>query len=52
MGEFMNSVVAIMGLAGGLMITLTSLLMGEAPGHQESHHDPCTIRPQTERMAA
>ena len=52
MGEFLDGVVAIMGLAGGLMVILTSLLQGEAPEQQVSHHDPCTIRPQTERMAA
>ncbi len=52
MGELMDSVVAVMGLAGGLMVTLTSLLQGEATEQYESHHDPRTIRPQTERMAA
>lgn len=52
MGEFMDSLVAIMGLAAGLMVTFTSLIYGEAPGQQEFHHDPRTIRPQTERMAA
>ncbi len=52
MGALMESLVAVMGLAGGLMVTLTSLLYGEAPEPHESHHDPRTIRPQTERMAA
>ena len=52
MGELMESVVAVMGLVAGLMVTLTTLLQGEAPEQKESHHGPRTIRPQTERMAA
>lgn len=52
MGELMESVVAIMGLVGGLMVTLTTLLQGEAPEQHMSHHDPLTIRPHSERMAA
>ncbi len=52
MGELMDSIVAIMGLAGGLMVVLTSLLQGEIPKHTTSQHDPRVIRPQTERMAA
>jgi hypothetical protein len=52
MGELMESVVAVMGLAAGLMVALTTLLQGEVPEQNESQYDPCTIRPQTERMAA
>jgi hypothetical protein len=52
MGELMESVVAVMGLAAGLMVTLNALLHGEAPEHNESHHDPRTIRQHTERIAA
>ncbi len=52
MSGLMESVVAVLGLAAGLMVILTTLLQGEAPKHNESHHDPRTIRPQAERMAA
>ncbi len=52
MGALIESVIAVMGLAAGLMVTLTTLLQGEAPEQHESHHDPRTIRPQDERMVA
>lgn len=55
MGELMESLLAIMGLAAGLMVILTTLLHGEAPHateRNESYHEPRTIRPQNEQIAA
>jgi len=55
MGELMDSIVAVMGLAAGLMVVLTTLLSGNGPTRfrqDESHHDPHTLRLSDERRAA
>lgn len=55
MGEFVEGLMAVMGIAAGLMVVLTTLLSAHAPtgvGQDKSHHDPRTIRPMNEQMAA
>ena len=55
MGEIVEGLMAVMGITAGLMIALTILLFGHAPTEVErgeTHHDPRTIRPMNERMAA
>ncbi len=55
MGEIVEGLMAVMGITAGLMVVLTTLLFGDAPSGVErdkSHHDPSTIRPMNERMAA
>ena len=55
MGEFVEGLMAVMGITAGPMIALTTLLFGDTPSGvegDESHHDPRTIRPMNERMAA
>lgn len=55
MGNVMESMLAVMGLAAGLMIALTTLLSGTTPTgvkQDESHHAPHTPRLSEERRAA
>jgi len=55
MGEIVEGLMAVMGFAAGLMVTLATLLFGDTPTgvrRDESYPDPRTIRPTNERMAA
>ncbi len=55
MGEFMEGLMAVMGIMAGMMVAITALLDGNAPRSgqgDESRHAPRTIRPQQGRMAA
>jgi len=55
MGDVMEVLMAIKGLAAGLMVVLTTLLYGTTPTgvkQDESHYDPRTIRLQREPLAA
>ncbi len=54
MGGVVEGVIAVMGLMAGVMVAITALLSGDAPGQaklDQSHH-PRTIRLREERMAA
>jgi len=55
MGDVVEALMAVMGLAAGLMVVLTTLLYGAPPTgakRDESHHDPHAIRLSEERRAA
>lgn len=51
MGEFMEGLMAVIGIMAGMMVAITALLDGNAP-HSGPRHAPRTIRPQQGRMAA
>lgn len=55
MDVIVEGLMAVMGLAAGLMVVLTTLLSGTIPtgaNQDESHHDPHTLRLYNERQAA
>jgi hypothetical protein len=55
MGGVVEGLMAVMGLAAGLMVVLTTLLWGTTltgAKREESHHDPHSLRLCDERRAA
>jgi len=55
MGDVVEALMAVMGLAAGLMVVLTTLLFGTTPTgamRDEWHHDPRAIHLQREPIAA
>jgi hypothetical protein len=55
MGGIIEGVIAIMGLTAGVIVALTTLFVGDAPGSAErdgSYRNPRTIRPSDKRVAA